>query len=280
MKKRITLVSIYFILFSAFGQQTPTVEEIYAKYIMAIGGNEKLANIVNKVDVSAVFSEYTIMGAVENQGTTKQEIINFRDYANVQSATILKQFPSALAGDKISFSRYLTANGKTTILFPDGKKQVMASTTYNRYQEQPFPETVAPPGGKVLPNETLNGKEVYVVNYQQNITGSEFNCYAYFETDSGLLVASKLIDKKESFGSTNTTISVNNYEDYKEIGGILIPYKIKTEQKTETTGAVSMTSVTKMQTEVITITFNIDPEDFKQNCFQRPEECFAGYMND
>src|SRR5690606_34898111 len=136
----------------------------------AIGGKDKLESIVNKIDINSLTSESTITGAFNSQTKMEQEIIIFYDYSTPpQSATILKQPPSSLTVNKTEFTRYLTANGKTTMLFSDGKKQVMAST-HNKYRENPFPDTMIPSGSKVLTNENFNGKEVYVVSYEE-ITG-------------------------------------------------------------------------------------------------------------
>ncbi|MFA7445868.1 MAG: hypothetical protein WCY89_07960 [Flavobacteriaceae bacterium] len=277
MKKRIITTIAFLTLSFTFAQQI-TVEEIYANYIKAIGGKDKLESIVNKIDINSLTSESTITGAFNSQTKMEQEIINFYDYSTPpQSATILKQPPSSLTGNKTEFTRYLTANGKTTMLFSDGKKQVMAST-HNKYRENPFPDTMIPSGSKVLTNENFNGKEVYVVSYEE-ITGIiKLDCLAYFDIDSGLLLGTKSVSKQEVAGrNTTSTISLNMFEEYREVEGILIPHKHITNIKTETTGTVSMTSISNMITTVIAIEFNIDTEDFKQNCFQNPEACFEKY---
>jgi len=257
-------------------EQTPTVEEIYTKYLHAIGGNEKIKNVENKMDVTLISTEYVTTGEISNQGTAKQEVINYWDYVNVQSATVNKQYPSELTGDKITFTRYLVANGKTTIMLPDGKKQESTSL-HTGFEEAPFPETTVPPGAKLLPNETFNGKEVYVVSYEKSTIGTPFQCIAYFDIASGLLEASTQINKEENYGSNMTTKSLNIYENYKEVDGMLLPHRIKMTIDHETTGALNMKTVTNITMESIAIEFNINMEDFKNGCFQNPEDCFAKY---
>ena len=279
MKKGIIFTTIFLLFVSAFAQQ-PTVEEIYAKYITAIGGSEKLNSVTNKMVVSSLVSEYSSKGVANIEGTAKQGIINLWDYAGQQSATILKQYPSALTGNKILFTRYFTANGQITTLLSDGKKTVSPSGQVDRFLKNPFPETVVPSGSKVLPNETFDGKEVYVINYEQpGASGLTSDCYVYFDIDSGLLLGSKVIIEQEVAGSHITTININHCEDYREVEGILVSHKVTQEMTQEMTGATNMTTENKIITESIAIIFNMDVEDFKNNCFQQPEACFEKYEN-
>ena len=95
MKKGITFTVAFLMFFSAFAQQI-TVEEIYANFITAMGGSEKLNAVKNKMVVSSHTSEHSITGAVNDQGSTEGGIINFWDYAGQQTATMTKQYPSDL----------------------------------------------------------------------------------------------------------------------------------------------------------------------------------------
>ena len=165
-----------------------------------------------------------------------------------------------------------------TMLLPDGKEMVMASGEIDRYLADPFPETLIPPESKVLPNEIIDGKEFYVVNYERTTsTGLKFDAYEYFDTNSGLKLGFKEVIKQEDSGSIISTTALQYYEDYKEVEGILVSHTLYMHKSQEIIGQTNMTTIINEVIETSAIVFNMDIEDFKQNCFQKPEACFAKY---
>ncbi len=312
MKKSITTTIAFLTLSFTFAQQI-TVEEIYDNYIEAIGGKERLNNIVNQMTISTSNSSVSSEAWSTNSQTM---VIDFIDYDAQQTANITKNYPSSLNGNKTSYTRRLTANGKMTIILPDGQK--IESSFPEQFPD--FMDTTVPLGSKILPNKTFNDKEVYVVNYEQEIAGIKQNVYEYFDIASGLKIGSKnnsettkdnetsALSTSISTSSTSVNSTITSFE-YKKMNGFLYPYKIKANSYMEIIITTIEPSVSELasfvvkvdenkvdekykqkevntkttkshsewETEILAVEFNIDTEDFKQNCFQNPEACFEKY---
>ncbi len=293
--KKIFLLPFFLGGFFVTAQQI-TVEEIYANYINAIGGKEKITNIVNKKQHIAIYSSVKVSKeepisfinvakklmdnsqTVENGNiaglfgitTTEQdslhlvkELIDFTDRANDQYASLSK----SLEG---SYTRLLNLNGNFYSVNEDGTKNIYSSS-FNPFKDDFFPEATIRGEREVMSNEIYKGEEVYVVKYEAERavpTIKKNDVYEYFSTATRLKVASKQITEIEIKGYKSITTTITEYEDYKEADGILIPHK-----------TIFYNEEGKKQSEyrVLDIQFNINPEDFKQNCFQNPKACFEEY---
>lgn len=280
MKKIIFPLFVFAVIFPAFSQgnlpKDLTVSDVYQQYEEAIGGKEKIETIANKMDASSITTTFKTSGIVSNEGSSKQEVINFWDYGSVQSAVLTKQYPSSLS-EEIAISRYFTANGTTTMHFANGQKQEMA-TLANTYQQKPFPEITVPDGAELIAQENLDGRAVNVVRYETSTMGVAFSHLVYFDSNSGLMVRSEQRNEQETAGSKIVTSTENEYSDYREVDGLRIAHKITTTILSKTTGTMEMETNTVMTIQVHWVDFNIDPMDFKQNCFQQPEACFQAYF--
>ncbi|RAV29521.1 hypothetical protein [Sinomicrobium soli] len=273
--KKTSIVIIGFLggLLFTFSQQktVPTVEEIYNKYITAIGGKEKLSNIVSKKEVRAISHEYEIKGQSAKQQTFIEQDIGFVDTQKSQAAYITRFIKPD--GSTV-LTKQLTANGKTTTLLPNGEKKV-TNTLPDSFKEGCFPTTVISPGSEVLPNEIFNGTEAYVIHSKTNISHNKWDTYVYFDRDSGLLIGDKLIGKNNTLNTSY--LRIREYSEYKEVQDILVFHKITQHIKSVSSNAISIKIDNRIY-KVIATEFNTDIEDFKQNCFQKPEECFAQYI--
>ncbi|MFA7446235.1 MAG: hypothetical protein WCY89_09830 [Flavobacteriaceae bacterium] len=293
--KKVFLLPFLLGAFFVTAQQI-TVEEIYANYINAIGGKEKITNIVNQKQHIAFYSSIKVSKGesnsfvnaakklmdnsqtVENGNiaglfgiTTREqdslhlvkELIAFTDRANNEYASLSKSSEG-------NFTRLLNLNGNFYSVNEDGIKN-RYSSSFNPFKDDFFPEAAIRAGREVMSNEIYKGEEVYVVKYEAERatpTIKKNDVYEYFSTATGLKVASKQITEIEIKTHKSITTTITEYEDYKEADGILIPHK-----------TIFYNKEGKRQLEhiILNIQFNIDPEDFKQNCFQNPEACFEEY---
>ena len=53
--------------------------------------------------------------------------------------------------------------------------------------------------------------------------------------------------------------------------------KVDEKYKQKEVNTKTTKSHSEWETEILAVEFNIDTEDFKQNCFQNPETCFEKY---
>ncbi|HET8839474.1 MAG TPA: hypothetical protein VFM82_10830 [Flavobacteriaceae bacterium] len=284
MKKGTTITIVFLMCFSVFAQQK-AVEEIYAKYFQAIG-SENSKNVANVQAKLITTSENTaeirsnILGDSKNNVETNSKIISFTDYVGKYYASISYSITSF--GNVLS--RTLQSNGKGYFVMEDGTKTEYP-VTVDIFKNGYASETI-PPGSERMPDEVFKEEEVYVVKceLEKTLPTIKKNTqYTYFSKSSGLIIGSKQITsiliENPTVGNTavNST-TINDFKDYKEIGGILVAHRIDTTIESETNGPnmknTSLTNSTQIYTD---IQFNTDMESFKSNCFQKPKECIAAF---
>ncbi|HET8839473.1 MAG TPA: hypothetical protein VFM82_10825 [Flavobacteriaceae bacterium] len=278
MKKQMTFLAAFFVLALASAQEkTPTVEEIYAKYIEAIGGKEKVKSITTKQEMKITSTEGRSGNTVIN---TQNGRIEFLDYVEEKSASITRT-TSSTGTD--TYSRSLIMDGKGYLLLKDGTRMDYP-VHFDMFKWGIFQETMQP-GSQTMPDEVFNGEEVYVVKYEleksvPSIKTNEY--YEYFSKTSGLRIGAKQISSSITENKTlgNTTVNTTTifeFKDYKEVGGILIPHQTTMDYENVMSGGLNRTSSSSTTMTIKNIQLNVDMEDFRQNCFQQPEACFAKF---
>ncbi|MFA7445869.1 MAG: hypothetical protein WCY89_07965, partial [Flavobacteriaceae bacterium] len=253
--KKVFLLPFLFGGFFVTAQQI-TVEKIYANYIEAIGGKEKIDNIVNQMKVSMINTLNTTFSSIRaTTKTTENQVmtIDFIDIQNQQTADITKNY-SNLSENQNTYSQKIMIDGKMITILPDGQKY---ETPYLEKLNSDFLGTTIPVGSKVLINETFNGKEVYVVNYEQKIAGGKQTVYEYFDIVSSLKLGykkhSESVKEETNSYNTTTTIYIDSMSatlEYKKMNNILYPYKEK--------GSFNMENTTVTTTESLITLINND----------------------
>lgn len=259
--KKLALLS--FLLFGSISSnaQEISIEQIYANYVAAIGGQEALSSLSSK-------QTYTIqkgdLGTVEN--------MEFVDFATIQRAAVLKNTDG-------TFTKQLAKDG---VVHMDVNGTKMETGDVNPYKKGLFPETIVPKTARLLPIEQWKGEEVYVVQYdsEDEIPNVEKNeIHEYFSVSSGLRVATKQnIDIEVSIGnitSRSNTMNEFEYSDYKAVNGILIPHQIQMITATDL-GDITTSTITLMTT--LEVLFNTSIDDFRRDIFQNPKEAFDRYQ--
>ncbi|HET8839471.1 MAG TPA: hypothetical protein VFM82_10815 [Flavobacteriaceae bacterium] len=269
MKKSMTILIAFFALSLTSAQEKiVTVEEIYANYIEAIGGSEKLDKVVNKKEIRSISNDYEITGQSAEKGAYKEEDIGLIDSEEHLVAYITRYITNK--GDTL-LSRQLQANGKSTTWLPNGEKKEKKIVVDKFKEGGCFPSTIIPAGSEILPNEIFNEKEVYVVHLKKRISNDEWHVYTYFDMNSGFVIGEKTVGANDAMATSY--LRTIEYGDYKEVEGIFIPHTRKMYEKSVSSHGIS-TIIKNKTTQVIAVEFNTDIKDFKNNCFKKPEECF------
>ncbi len=182
-----------------------TAKTVIDHYIKAIGGRENLENVN---DISEVMSA-SINGTAVNITTKKKSPDKYMMSIDVpaMNQTVLKY---VVNGDNVS----VIARGQKQELNDEQKESIKKSTSI-------FPELLYETSGytiKLLGIENDNGNQLNVL--QITTPDSKF-IKDYFSADTGLRV------KKEV--SINGNISKTTYSDYKNVNGIMLPFKETTD---------------------------------------------------
>lgn len=278
MKKQMTFLAAFFVLTLVAAQEkAPSVEEIYARYIDAIGGSEKIKTITTKQEMNITSTEARTGSTVIN---SKNSSISFIDYLRENYAAIT-QITSSTGID--TYSRTLVLDGKGYFLHKDGTRMDYPVHS-DMFKWGIFTEIIQP-GSQTMPDEVFDGEEVYVVKYEleksvPTIKTNEY--YEYFSKTSGLRIGAKQIsssiNENKTLGNTTTnSTTIFEFKDYKEVGGILIPHQTTMDYENVMSGGLNRTSSSSTTMTIKNIQLNVDMEDFRQNCFQQPEACFAKF---
>ena len=262
MKIMKNLALLSFLLFGSISSnaQEISIEQIYANYVAAIGGQEALSSLSSKQTYTVHKNDHGVA-----------EIIEFIDFGTTQRASVMKNTDG-------TFTKQLAKDG---VVHMDVNGTKMETGDPNPYKRGLFPETIVPTNARLLSIDKWKDEEVYVVQYDSedeipNVTKNEIS--EYFSVSSGLRVATKQNTLIEvSMGNvTSRTNSVNEFEysDYKAVNGVLIPHQIQMVSTYEG-GGVKTNVTTSMTT--LDVQFNTSIDDFRRGCFQNPEDCFAKY---
>ncbi|MBC3845916.1 insulinase family protein [Winogradskyella echinorum] len=170
------------------------VTKVLNTYIEKIGGKAKLDN-VNSVSMQAEAElQPGVMLNLEMKKTTKNQLLQIvKTPMGAQ-----KQVLDGSAG-------YSSAGGQKVEMTED---QVKAA----QLESSPFPEINYLNGGATLEKiEVFDGQKAYKVNAGENTS-------IYYSVETGL----KIAEVKSSPAGSQTMF----FEDYKEVGGILFPFKL------------------------------------------------------
>ena len=185
-----------------------TANDVINKYIIAIGGADKINNIKD-------FS-YSAKGTVQGQS------INFeRKFKSPGKMILLVTLPSMnMTAQK------LIVNGDSVTSSAMGQSAPVSAADKKRFQELafPFPEVNYNKPGytmQLAPNlDNIDGKDVYVVTVT---SPSGTISKKYYDAQTGL----KLRDEVSGDGGTSSY----SYSDYKDVSGIMIPFSQNVSQQ-------------------------------------------------
>lgn len=219
LKSSLLFAVILIISTSVFGQKTepvktetaklPTVQDILAKYVKAIGGREANEKIKTRLTIGTVeivpmgikgtFETYT---AAESKAYTKANLTGIGDMIDASDGK------SAWTSNPIQGSREKS-----------GAELTQVKLMNNFYREINLDKLYAKM--EVTGVEKIGDKDAYIVVATPDGLATET---LYFDTKSGLLLRSD-ITMLSPEGNQNAKIF---YEDIRQIDGVMIPFKVRT----------------------------------------------------
>ncbi|GAB3918468.1 hypothetical protein [Larkinella terrae] len=206
--KKIILILILLpaLSFGAFAQTMPSADEIFAKYVAAIGGKDFLATI----------TDLNIQMSTEMQGnsmniTLKQKAPN--KYSRVMLAGGMEVFKITSDGTKVAMGG-MRGNGQV-LEGKDAQQSILQGTLI---PELHFAELGVK--STVEGIEKVDGKDAYKVKH----TAADGTALwtDYYDTTSGLKVQSVAMQKSPRGEMQQTT----QYADYKDFKGLKYPSTI------------------------------------------------------
>ena len=196
--------------------QGTTANDVINKYLTAVGGTDKI-NAIKDLSIVAT-------------GTVQGQNISFtREFKVPGKMLILVTVPSM----NMTVQR-LVVNGDSVSMMNMNTSTPVDNATANRYKEQafPFPELNYTKTGYTLTLEpalsNIDGKDAYVVNV---ISPSGTKSKKYYDAQTGL----KLKDEV----TTDQGTAIFNYDNYKDVSGIMIPFTQRVSQNVDFTLTVS-----------------------------------------
>jgi carboxyl-terminal processing protease len=216
--------------FSIFAQDEAEKagREIYDKYQTAIGGKENL----DKIKYTETVSEIELMGSKKKQTTI------------VEKAT--KKSYSVTEGG---------IEGKQESGF-DGTRTWIKNMSFRGYRDGGMRATFNPKNARKLPNETIEGKEYFVLENTDN----NVNVKTYYDTKTYLLERTETKGEVNGNPISQTTIT----GDYRKVGDVLVAFS----QKTILSGGITASQ------KVLSVRHNIeiDPKIFEFSADDKKED--------
>ncbi|WP_179344475.1 M16 family metallopeptidase [Winogradskyella ursingii] len=171
------------------------VAKVLNAYIEKIGGKEKLSNVTSVNIMAEAELQPGMMMNLEMKKTNKNQ---FSQEVTAMGQSVMK---TVIDGE----SGYVVMQGQKSDMSEDDLKKSSAETS-------PFPEVNYLNGGATLEKiEDVDGEKAYKVNVGNDTS-------IYYSVDTGLKIKEV---KTTPMGSQSTF-----YTDYKEVAGIMFPFKI------------------------------------------------------
>ncbi len=209
---------------TSLSQENVSVELVLKNYLKAIGGEDAIEKVQNKIQKTSMVS---VMNFGGNTTTTKSKMIQSftKDGKMVSISGVNDDFSSYIYFDGKKGYTYLKAFKNKTPFTPEitsmYKKIKIFPTDFDL---STYDENVA--------TEKFNGEDCYVLNQVSNPAGTEMKTQLYYSKETGLLIGSKV--------KTDQMESVTYITDYKEVDGILASFQQTS--KSELAGGNSMSS--------------------------------------
>ena len=194
---------------------TPTVDQILAKYVTALGGDAAIRKVTSRVVTATVEASPNVRGAGPMVFTQQ---VQYSKTPNV-AATTIQGFGGATTGRGFDGSDAWTqaANGNVTaVAGVDGARAKRDADFYRALNlKQEYTRLALTGSGKV------GSRDVWIVN---GVVAGDNPDTLYFDKESGLLL------RKGSYNTTTLGKYVINtdYEDYREVAGVKLPFLIRT----------------------------------------------------
>lgn len=198
-----------------------TVETVVDKYVAAIGGKEKLQGINTQFLNATMTSSY-------NGNTSKSDVL-VKISGNNSFSTV------TMDGKNVATS-LINSEGAYTIN-EKGKRKKMDKTVANAYRAmyRSIYESCTLPinnGGILEGITTLNNEDVYAISYKD--PASEVTITNFYSVKTGLITGSSSIVKAVSVKMQST----NLFTDYRNVNGVLFPFKMTSVSEYGTTEMV------------------------------------------
>lgn len=233
MGKKISFVFIFGLLLSltSHAQDLTTADAVVDKYLLAIGGREKLRSV----------QDMTTSATADIQGRTMEMETKLKmPNKYKQVSYMMGNEAGGATYDGTTLSRSMRGQQTTK----QGKEAFMEFL-----QGHPFPELYYDTLGvekKLIGVEKVDDKDAYKVQY----TAGGRDWYDYFDTQTGLKVKRSATNESPR-GKVETDIRFGNY---KEVNGIKFPFT-----RSQKLGQFEMT----METQSIKLNKGIDDKQFK-----------------
>ncbi len=223
MKFKLTALAmiVFSALTSAFGQKAatpaeataaaklPSVSEVLAKYVSAIGGREANEKIKSRQSKGTVeLSPMGIKGTFETVGAPDSKSLTKMNLAGIGEMLEGSDGKTAWSQNPIQGAREKT-----------GKEFQQAAITSNFFREINLDKLFA--DLKITGTTKVEGKDAYVIEASNEGLPTE---KLYFDTKTGYLLRSDatLISPE---GNQPATIY---YDDVREVDGVKLPFKVRT----------------------------------------------------
>ena len=186
--------------------KTPTVPEILAKYVQAIGGkaaNEKIKTLTSKGTLE--LSPLNVKGTFESFAAAPNKSLIKTSLAGI--GEIIEGFDGTTAW---------SINPLSGNRDKEGEELAQAKITYDFYRQTNLDKLY--PKMELKGIEKVGGSDAYVIVGTSGDLPSET---FYFDTKSGLLV------RQDSIISTpeGKTPTKSYFEDYRDVNGVKLPFK-------------------------------------------------------
>ncbi|MFP4844406.1 insulinase family protein [Winogradskyella sp. PE311] len=182
-----------------------TAATVIKNYVKAIGGEENL----RKVNSTMTSAEMTIPGAP------------FKPNAVIKQMTPNK-FSMEVVAEGMGTLMKQNFDGENGYMEQQGRKVPMDDATLSDRKSSKglFEELFMEPSTLKLDSKTtIDGTDVYKIV----VTKDDKSSFRYYDAETGYLVRTE--ETAEAQGQSVTTIT--DYGDYKEVGGIMMPYTMK-----------------------------------------------------
>ncbi len=194
---------------------TPTVDQILAKYVTALGGETAIRKVTSRVVTATVEAAPNVRGAGPMVFTQQVQ------YSKAPSvmATAIQGFggaPTARGYDGTEAWQQAANGNVTAVAGVDGARAKRDADFYRALNlKQEYTRLTLTGSDKV------DSRDVWVVN---GVVAGDNPDTLYFDKESGLLLRK---------GSYNTTplgkyVIHTNYEDYRDVAGVKLPFLIRT----------------------------------------------------
>lgn len=216
------------------GEEAPkTAEEVIQKYVQAIGGREKIASISSFAEKGETFGNLDGFG---------------RPYAAPGLQKQRRTFELYFKAPSLRLSMWL-GEGRDLLLMTgcDGSTAWYIGQDAIRHESKPKPgsEHECKPGYEPLPllrvapnvklqlrgRKNLRGQAAWAVRVQD--PKSSFTETYYFDAQTYLLLRSEIVANESAFSAVPSQLN-RSYSDYREVGGIKLPFMIVEESEGST----------------------------------------------